>query len=165
MSGSKSECHVDVDVAPPVKKFKQSVLQFGNLESSRDKQGESSTHHTVTAAWVPTNTTEISCSSECCKDRLTPNQPNEPSVLNLLQREQEKWVRRFSPSWYSQYPWLTVCTTRLKVFCIYCRYCSINELFINKIYKTCRCLGVLKHPQILKLLQFKTHFDHKCKYM
>ena len=58
MSESKSECRVDVDVAPPVKKFKQSVLQFRNLESSRDKQGESSTHHMVTAALVPTNTTE-----------------------------------------------------------------------------------------------------------
>jgi len=28
MSESKSECRVDVDVVPPVKKFKQSVLQF-----------------------------------------------------------------------------------------------------------------------------------------
>jgi len=35
MSESMSERCVDVDVAPPVKKFKQSVLQFRNLESSR----------------------------------------------------------------------------------------------------------------------------------
>ena len=32
----------------------------------------------------------------------------------------------FNMSWYSTYPWITLCTTRHRVFCKYCRYCNFK---------------------------------------
>ena len=31
-------------------------------------------------------------------------------------------TRNFQPSWYTQFPWISVCVTRKSVFCLYCRY-------------------------------------------
>ena len=36
--------------------------------------------------------------------------------------------RNFQSSWYKQFPWLGVCTSRKKVFSFYCRYAARHKL-------------------------------------
>ena len=69
-------------------------------------------------------------SSASLDEPLTPYQPTESSKLQVLQRQQGKRIRRFSPTWYAAYTWLTVCISRGKTFCVYCRYCNSNG-FLN----------------------------------
>jgi hypothetical protein len=38
--------------------------------------------------------------------------------------------RKFRPEWFKQYPWLTACLTKKKVFCLPCRYIYLNKLLI-----------------------------------
>lgn len=64
----------------------------------------------------------------CCEEGLSPFQPKDSSVIDCTRKKQGKKNRAFSPSWYASYPWLTLCTTRYKVYCTYCRYCSKKGL-------------------------------------
>ena len=59
---------------------------------------------------------------------LSPFQPTEPAVISCTKRKQGKKNRSFSPAWYTSYPWLTLCTTKYKVYCTYCRYYSRKGL-------------------------------------
>ena len=113
---------------PPAKKLKQKTLQFNRSTDTATNTARAESR----ASEKPTASSSASsnepCTSECCKGGLTPYQPTESSKLQVLQRQQGKRIRRFSPTWYATYSWLTVCTTRGKAFCVYCRYCSSNSL-------------------------------------
>ena len=73
---------------------------------------------------------DLQCEScRCvCAVLYAPFQPTEPSILEKLRRKQGERYSHFSPSWYSTYPWLTICTTKGKAFCVYCQYCSGKQL-------------------------------------
>lgn len=77
---------------------------------------------------VTEDSTAALCSSDCCAGGLTPFQPTEAATLEKLRKKQCDRYRYFSSSWYSTYPWLTVCETRGKVFCTICHYCSEKRL-------------------------------------
>ena len=32
------------------------------------------------------------------------------------------YSRKIQPSWYEKYPWISVCTSRFKIFCTICRH-------------------------------------------
>ena len=68
------------------------------------------------------------CVADCCDGGLTSFQPAETAMLKKLRKKQGDRYRYFSPSWYSTYPWLTVCVTQGKVFCVVCHYCSQKHL-------------------------------------
>ena len=68
------------------------------------------------------------CESDCCVGGLTPFQPTDTATLEKLRKNQGDRYRYFSSSWYSTFPWLTVCVTRGKAFCALCRYCSEKNL-------------------------------------
>ena len=59
---------------------------------------------------------------------MSPFQPTESAVISCTKRKQGKKNQSFSLAWYTSYPWLTLCTTRYKVYCTYCRYCSRKGL-------------------------------------
>ena len=139
-----SDCHSDsasdseypdsdregTPVPPPIKKLKQKKLSFGPATAGPSTTAISSSGSADTDPDCHrTDTRSQPCTSDCCKGSLTPYQPTEASKLQGLQRRQGKRNRRFSPTWYSTYPWLTVCTTKGKAFCVYCRYCSEKGLF------------------------------------
>lgn len=67
------------------------------------------------------------CESDCCAGGLTPFQPTDTATLKKLRKMGDRYCC-FSPSWYSTYPWLTVCVIRDKAFCTVCRYCSEKNL-------------------------------------
>ena len=72
------------------------------------------------------NTTpeDVGCSSQCCTSEEKAFQPNGNIILKTLSMKQ----RNFQSSWYKQFPWLSVCTSRKKVFCFYCRYAARHKL-------------------------------------
>ena len=60
----------------------------------------------------------------CCNDQRAYH-PNEGTILSLFARK----GRRFLPTWYDKFPWITLCTAQKKVFCVYCRYAYKHKLF------------------------------------
>lgn len=71
------------------------------------------------------------CDGACCREEALspqPFQPEDRAVIACTRKKQGQKYRSFSPAWYSSYPWLTLCTTRYKVYCTYCRYCSRKGL-------------------------------------
>ena len=67
----------------------------------------------------------MSCTTMCCDEDQQTYQPNESTILSLFVKK----GRRFLPTWYDKFPWITLCTTQNKVFCVYCRYASKHKLF------------------------------------
>ena len=64
---------------------------------------------------------KIECKAVCCNpERETPNQPTSSQVLAATRRSQGKQTRSVQPSWFKQYPWLTLCESRKTLFCFYC---------------------------------------------
>ena len=60
------------------------------------------------------------CTSACCSDDISC--PVHPTLgSKVAKRKQGKQSRSLCSSWFSEYPWLTYCTTKRKVFCFYCR--------------------------------------------
>lgn len=59
--------------------------------------------------------TIVGCSSLCCVSEEKAFQPNDKPTVQLLRAKK----RNFQPSWYKQFPWLSVCTNRKKVDCRY----------------------------------------------
>ena len=58
------------------------------------------------------------CDSVCCSSELVAFQPADKETLESLSMS----GGNFMATWYNQYPWLTICTVRKKVFCLYCRH-------------------------------------------
>ena len=87
------------------------------------------TSSSVTGSTAETNvegTSQPNCSAcilPCCTDPK-PFQPVNSVVLaNLANKD-----RNFVVDWFKQFPWLTLCLTKKKVFCVYCRYISQHQL-------------------------------------
>ena len=72
------------------------------------------------------------CSSECCSISYDPVQVTDGAVIRKPQKRQGQKLRRFNPEWYRVYPWLVLCTTILKAFCSWCRYCQAKGLLTQK---------------------------------
>ena len=53
------------------------------------------------------------CTSACCMDIVSPNQPKQSAVL-------QKGGRSLNPHWYKEFPWIHYCNSRKRVFCYYC---------------------------------------------
>ena len=62
--------------------------------------------------------TACDCRGTCCSNKSEVYQPKQMEVLKGLTKK----GRNFMISWYNKYPWITLCLTKNKVFCIYCRY-------------------------------------------
>lgn len=74
---------------------------------------------------VPVDADEV-CQSSCCSNIKEPYQPKNTKILHCLAR----CKRSFMSNWYKTYPWLSVCITKKKVFCFYCRYAQ-KQMLLN----------------------------------
>ena len=61
------------------------------------------------------------CSAQCCDNYLKAFQPKDDTTIKSLKSATGK-AKSFQTSWYCQFPWVTVCVTRKRVFCLYCRH-------------------------------------------
>lgn len=78
------------------------------------------------------------CAADCCSPtRDKPYQPDTKDILAKTKRIQgqgkNEQARYVQASWFKQYTWLTLCTSRQKVFCFYCLAAvRSNFLVFNK---------------------------------
>ena len=72
----------------------------------------SSTETSSTATGSSTASECSTCTHPCCTDQK-PFRPVNPVVLASLANK----GRNFVVSWFKQFPWLTLCLTKKKVFC------------------------------------------------
>ena len=101
--------------------------------SLTESTGATSEASTVTDKHTlePNSSTSLSgsvCTSQCCRDSLEVFQVKDDTVMNKTKKVQGQRSRQFCCDWYTTYPWLVLCVTRLKVFCVYCRYCDTRGL-------------------------------------
>ena len=64
------------------------------------------------------------CTALCCSTADKVFQPTDKEMLANLTK---KW-RNFQPHWFKRFPWLSVCTTDKKVYCICCKYTTQHGL-------------------------------------
>ena len=76
------------------------------------------------AAAVTDDSEDICTADCCCIARENPNQPISKEILLCTKRIQghgkNQQCRYVQASWFKQHTWLTLCTTRQKLFCFYC---------------------------------------------
>ena len=95
----------------------------GPMDSDTEEE-ESSISEERSESHSESTDSESECLSLCCKDNSRPCQPANKIVISSLAKN----GRNFMERWYQQFPWLTVCTIRKKVFCFYCRKAEKNGL-------------------------------------
>lgn len=130
---------------PPLKKTKQesisSFFKLKNLNTSNnvtvdnvdinvneDDTSESAEHINESATQV--NEPEGECAEQsdcqCCLNPEVPSQPDKDHFdygqTRTLCGKKKPQARYFDPKWFSEFPWLTFCVKRLKVFCLHCRW-------------------------------------------
>ena len=125
--------------APPTKKLKQSKLTCAASPATQLDLSTPSTSHPVPVQEDTADDPdeENTCTSECCaracdEQGPSPFQPKDSKTIERTRRKQGQKSRLFSPAWYVTYPWITLCTTRARVFCVYCRYCMGKGLSLAK---------------------------------
>ena len=65
------------------------------------------------------------CQELCCStSQSSPFQPHEAHFLHSL----TTGGRRFMHNWYKIYPWLSICKTRKRAFCFYCKYATTHNM-------------------------------------
>ena len=77
---------------------------------------------------VPGPNPDLTCVLPCCGNDTVSvaYQPTDkPSLQQLFSNK-----RNFQPGWYKRFPWLSVCLSRKKVFCLYCRYAAKKHWII-----------------------------------
>ena len=87
-------------------------------ETDTDKEhdeAETEQHHQVNV-----------CSSSCCAERSEPNHPG--LTYKSAKHTQDKQSQSLCGVWFKAYPWLSLCDSRLKVFCFYCRNAYLKKL-------------------------------------
>ena len=70
------------------------------------------------------DTVHTSCTALCCSSSEKAFQPTDKSTLSRLKVKD----RTFQAQWYKRFPWLTVCTTTNKAYCLYCRYATQHNI-------------------------------------
>ena len=67
------------------------------------------------------------CECQCCIHPNTPYQPmdvmeSKTTHSHLSKKRQagkvKSYSRKIQPSWYKKYPWITVCTSKYRIFCV-----------------------------------------------
>jgi len=124
-----SDCESSCIEEPPGKKLKQTTLRFVMDQTVSKSPSTSSLREDDLSPGGDDPGAAETCTSDCCVERgLIPHQPKDPGVLLKLRRRHGERYRHFSPGWYSTYPWLTVCISRGKAFCVYCQFCTNKGL-------------------------------------
>ena len=144
-------CNLELDLACEVGEA------AGNLEAECSKQAygvtETAIHAPQTAEVAsqpaeneaePNNpmtsqpqTELLNCTAPCCSMPHELFQPTDKSSLAKLSVKK----RNFQAQWYKRFPWLTVCFSTKKGYCLWCRYASQHSLIVfskmgEKAFKT-----------------------------
>ena len=67
------------------------------------------------------------CPAQCCSDESNAFHPNDKPTVQSMRNK-----RNFRPQWYTQFPWISICISREKVLCHYCRYAKKQKWFTTR---------------------------------
>ena len=77
------------------------------------------------------NSTESSCEADCCSvSRDKPNQPTSREVLAATKRMQGPQARYVQAGWFKQHTWMTLGTSRQKLYCFPCLTAVRRKLMV-----------------------------------
>ena len=113
----------------------ESVFSIGNLEAtiseaSSEDCGESLEDLEDSEAPLELSVC-VSCECKCCVDITNPYHPwdvSDSKLMHVCQSKERRegkldaYSRKIQPSWYEKYPWVSVCTSILKIFFNICRH-------------------------------------------
>ena len=115
---------------PPEPQNSSEQLGEGSLSSQSISNSQSQDNHedgTSSSTTHENNGVDIPqsiCTAQCCSSDEKGFHPIDKPTLHLIATEK----RNFQSQWYKQFPWLTICTTYKKVFCLHCRYATKHNL-------------------------------------
>ena len=84
--------------------------------------------------------TDVNCDCAGCKDFTVPNQPVDVSESKKTHRHQSKekksddpkiYSRKIQPHWYAKFPWITVCSSTFRIYCVLCRRAKHEKLLLS----------------------------------
>ena len=96
-----------------------SELEYEGDLSDLAESDEPEMEHDSTSDTVP-----ASCTALCCSSSEKAFQPTDKATLSRLKAKD----RSFQAQWYKRFPWLTVCITTNKAYCLYCRYAARHKM-------------------------------------
>ena len=117
---------IDLDVGPPL------LEEEGQLQHDCDSEEEPDDNPQQTATSLQSTTEDVSsssspqdanCMTECeevCCSGSQAFQPRDADTLSSFVRKD----RKFLTAWYDIYAWVTLCVSKRKVFCFYCRHAA-----------------------------------------
>ena len=152
----------ELDDSYPSDENENLVEQVEEGASSGCSNGQSQDHHmhhedttssSITQEDKDTLEAQTTCTAHCCFSDEKGFQPVDKSTLDMIATEK----RNFQPQWYKQFPWLTICLTYKKVFCLYCRYATRRHLlsFSKMGEKTFTEIGFQNWKKALE--KYKSH--------
>ena len=104
----------------------------------------------------------LQCDLECCTNTSSPYQPFSAAIAQATKQEYGKQFRYFQKHWYAEFPWLSFCTTRNRVFCFYCRSCFHNkELSFSKCLDSTFTIDGYKNWKKARC-KFESHENSDC---
>lgn len=90
---------------------------------------------------LPVESSDDSCQCPCCADPSTPHHPLDTnSGVMYTHRDKGKGLKSYSRhiqhTWYKEFPWISVCSSTLKIYCSICRDAKSKGLIIySRNYK------------------------------
>lgn len=107
----------DVDAAPGTSKEHDQPPTNSSTEPDSEVGESMSDCDTSSQSGHEKSSGDVSvCSNICCSCEEA-YQPKSSVILAPLSNK----GRRFLTVWYERFPWITICATRKKVFCTFCR--------------------------------------------
>ena len=122
----------------------------GDLERESEDEDESGTAKQPELESIPRPST---CTALCCISTEKAYQPTDKQTLAKFTTKK----RNFQPQWYKQFPWVSVCITNKKAYCLYCRYATQHNLIsfskmgekaftVNRLSKLAKSCGKVFMP-------------------
>lgn len=91
---------------------------------------------------LPVESSDDSCQCPCCADPSTPHHflDTSNSGVRYTHRNKGKGLKTYSrhiqPTWYKEFPWISVCSSTLKIYCSICREAKSKDLItFSRNYK------------------------------
>lgn len=119
------------------------LLNIGTSSStSTSDDAEATTFTSISSSPIQGSSVE-KCQCQCCSDPSTPHHPSDLTDSGVTHVHRNKgsglkcYSRHIQPSWYKSFPWISVCSTTLKMYCSICRSAKSRGLLtFPKHYKS-----------------------------
>ena len=118
------------------------LLNIGmSSATSASDDAEATTFTSITPSLSQGSSVE-SCQCQCCSDPSTPHHPLDLTDSGVTHVHRNKgsglkcYLRYIQPSWYKSFPWISVCSTTLKMYC--------------SIWRSAKSRGLLTFPKHYK---------------